>query len=154
MTYEKLLQIAEDEEIEVIEFDFVGNLKGLYENNYIGIRKDLETTKEKRCVFAEELGHYYTTVGNITDLKIVCNRKQEQKAKNWSYEKLIPLRSLIKASCEGCTNLYELSEYLDVTEQFLKDTLEFYQKKYGLYAELDNYCIYFNPLTVCEYKYI
>jgi Zn-dependent peptidase ImmA (M78 family) len=152
MTYEKLLQIAEHEEIEVIEFDFLGNLKGLYEDNYIGIRKNLNNT-EKKCVLSEELGHFYKTAGNITDLKSVCNRKQEAKARKYAFEKLIPLKNLIDASFNGCNNLFELAEYLEVTENFLIDTLEHYQRKYGLYAELDNYCIYFNPLTVCKYNY-
>ncbi len=153
MTYEALLRIAEDEKIEVIEFNFVGNLKGLYEDNYIGIRKNISTTTEKKCILAEELGHYYTTAGNIIDMKNICNQKQEARARNWSYEKLVPLKSLIKASREGCTNLYELAEYLEVTEDVLKATLEHYKRKYGLYVEVDYYCIYFDPLTVCKYNY-
>lgn len=152
MTFEQLAQIAEDENIEFIEMTFPGDLKGLCKYKKIGINKKLNST-EKRCVLAEELGHYYTTVGNITDLKSVCNRKQEIKARKYAFETLVPLKSIIKASCEGCINLYELAEYLDVTERFLSDTLEHYQRKYGLYVELDNYCIYFNPLTVCKYNY-
>lgn len=153
MTYEGLIQIAEDEEIEVIEFNFPANLKGLYRNDFIGIKKNIVTITEKKCVLAEELGHYYTTTGNITDLKSVSNRKQELKARNWSYEKLVPLISLIKASQECCTNFYELAEYLDVTEEFLKDALQHYKNKYGLFKEVDDYCIYFDPLTICKYNY-
>jgi len=153
MTYEGLIQIAEDEEIEVIEFDFLGNLKGLYRNDFIGIKRNIVTITEKKCILAEELGHYYATTGNIIDTKNVCNRKQELMARHWSYEKLVPLKSIIKASFEGCTNLFELAEYLDVTENFLRDVLNFYESKYGLYAEVDNYCIYFSPLTVCKYNY-
>lgn len=151
--YEELLQEAEDNNIEVLEFTFHGNNKGMYINCVIAIRSDIKTYTEKKCILTEELGHHYMTIGNITDLKSVCNRKQERQARKWSYEKLVPLRNLIKASYSGCTNLYELAEYLDVTEEFLKDTLQYYQNKYGLYAEVDNYCIYFNPLTVCKYNY-
>jgi hypothetical protein len=153
MTYEQVVQAIYDEDIEIIEFDFRGGLKGLYSDNTIAIRSDIIITTEKKCILVEELGHHYTTTGNITDLKNVSNRKKELIARKWSYEKLVPLRNLINASYSGCTNLYELAEYLDVTEEFLKDTLQYYQNKYGLYAELDNYCIYFNPLTVCKYNY-
>jgi hypothetical protein len=125
----------------------------MYADSTIAIRNDIETTTEKKCILCEELEHHYTSIGNIVDLKSVCNRKQERQARKWSYEKLIPLKSLIKASFSGCTNLYELAEYLDVTEMFLKDALFHYQNKYGLYAEVGNYCIYFNPLTVCKYNY-
>ncbi len=97
--------------------------------------------------------YHYTTFGNIIALESVQNRKQERQARKWSYEKLIPLKSIITASFECCTNIYELAEYLDVTEEFLKETLQHYQEKYGLYTEVDSYCIYFNPLTVCKYNY-
>jgi hypothetical protein len=80
-------------------------------------------------------------------------QKQELKARKYAYEKLITLKDIIKASYTGCTNLFELAEYLDVTQQFLKETLQHYQNKYGLYAEVGNYCVYFNPLTVCKYNY-
>jgi Zn-dependent peptidase ImmA (M78 family) len=153
MTYEALLQIAEDDKIEVYEMTFPGGIKGLYSDNTIAIRSDIPTTIEKKCILAEELGHHHATTGNIIDLKSVCNRKQERQARKWSYEKLFPLKSIIKASYSGCNNLYELAEYLDVTEEFLKEALEYYQSKYGLYAEVGNYCVYFSPLTVCKYKY-
>ena len=151
--YEELLQTADDEGIEVIEFTFKSDIKGLYSDNSIAISRKLNTTTEKKCILAEELGHYYTSEGNIVDLKNICNRKQERQARNWSFEKLVTLKSLIKASFECCTSLYELAKYLDVTEEFLKEALDYYQSKYGLYTEVDNYCIYFNPLTVCKYKY-
>lgn len=153
MTYEDLLQIADDEQIQVYEMTFPTNLNGLCKANKIGISDKLTFT-EKKCVLAEELGHYYTTVGNIIDLKPIQNRKQEIKARKWSFERLVPLKSIIEASFDGCINLYELAEYLDVTEEFLKDTLQHYQNKYGLFVEVDDYCIYFNPLTVCKYNFI
>jgi len=153
MTYDDLLQEADSNNIEIIEFTFDSNCKAMCVDNVIAMSVKLNNIKEKRCVLAEELGHQFTSSGNIIDLKSVCNRKQELKARNWSYEKLIPLKILIKASYEGCTNLFELAECLDVTEEFLKDTLQYYQNKYGLYTEVDNHCIYFNPLTVCKYSY-
>jgi len=153
MTYEQLAKIAEDEDIEIIEFTFKSGVEGLYSDGTITMNPKIETTTEKKCVLAEELGHYYTTSGDIIDVKNVCNQKQELKARNWSYEKLVPLKTLIEASSERCTNLFELAEYLDVTEEFLKDTLQHYESKYGLFTEVGDYCIYFSPLTVCKYSY-
>lgn len=153
MTYEQLAEIAYEENIELIEFNFKSGIKGLYSDNTIAISKKLETSTEKKCVLAEELGHYYTTAGNILDMEDVSNRKQELAARKWSYEKLIPLSALIKALYSGCTNLFELADYLNVTEEFLKDALAHYESKYGLYTEFEDYCIYFNPLTVCKYNY-
>lgn len=38
-----------------------------------------------------------------------------------------------------------MADYLDVTEDFLKDALESYRRKYGIYTEIDNYIIFFEP---------
>ncbi len=35
--------------------------------NRIAIKQDLPTQKEKACVLAEELGHFYTSTGNILE---------------------------------------------------------------------------------------
>ncbi len=152
MTYEQLIHFAENDKIEVIEFNFKSGIKGLYCDDTIAINPKIETSTEKKCILAEELGHYYTSSGDILDQNDISNKKQELKARRWGYEKLVPLKNLISAS-SSCTNLYELAEYLDVTEEFLIEALQHYQNKYGLYAEVDNYCIYFNPLTVCKYNY-
>ena len=40
---------------------------------------------------AEELGHHYTTVGDILDQTNVSNRKQERLARVWAYNRRIGL---------------------------------------------------------------
>ena len=118
-----------------------GRIKG----NRIAIRKSIDTSREKACVLAEELGHYHTTVGDILDQSITENRKQEQRARAWAYNKLVNLQGIINAYEAGCQNLYEASELLDVTEEFLLEALEFYKNKYGISVEIDNYVIFFEP---------
>ena len=108
------------------------------------------TTTEKACVLAEELGHHYTTVGNILNQSSVENRKQELKARIIAYDKMIGLSGIIKAYNAGCRNRYEVSEYLDVTEEFLIDALSHYESKYGLCTTYEKYLIYFNPLGVLK----
>lgn len=125
-----LLTIAECEGIEVFEFELPERIKGLYYENSIVINKKLKTNKERKCVLGEELGHYFTSVGDILNLKIESNRKQEIRAKNWAIQKLVPFDELVLAFQEGYTNVYELSEYFDVTEDFMKESILFYQRKY------------------------
>ena len=46
----------------------------------------------------------------------------------------------------GYKSLYdEMADYLDVTEDFLKDALKSYRRKYGIYTEIDNYIVFFEP---------
>ena len=122
-----------------------GRIKG----NNIYLRKDMTTT-EKACVLAEELGHHYTTVGNILDQSKAENRKQERRARLWAYRKMFDLIDLVSAYKHGCRNRYEIAEYLEVTEEFLQDALGTYKEKYGLYAKVDQYMICFEPLAVGE----
>lgn len=143
MKYNTLLEEANAEGLSIKERPFKtydGRIKG--KNIYL--RKDMNTT-EKTCVLAEELGHYYTTVGNILDMSVVSNRKQERQARLWAYNKQIGLTGLIRAYEAGCTNRYETAEYLEVTEEFLEECIQCYREKYGEYKIVDNYTIYFIP---------
>lgn len=152
--HEELLKYVEENNIELIEIPLHGKLKGLYGDNIIAINNKLETSVEKACILAEELGHYHTSSGNILDQTDIRNKKQEKRARCWSYEKLVDILDLINAFKYGINNRYELAEYLDVTEEFLEDTIAHYYRKYGTYCEVGNYVVYFNPLAVLEvWKY-
>ena len=143
MLYENLLIEYSNSHLIIKEKDLPVN-KGRIKGNKIAIRRNL-STKEKCCVLAEELGHCYTTVGNILDQSDEWSRKQEQQARFWAYNKLIGLNGIVNSYKHGCHNLYEMAEYLDVTESFLADALERYRSKYGVFTTLDNYIIYFEP---------
>lgn len=118
-----------------------GRIKG----KRVAIRKDIKTTTEKACVLAEELGHYHTTYGNILYQSSVSDRKQELRARAWAYNKMIGLIGIIEAYKQGCHSVYDTAEYLDVTEEFLSEAIQYYKAKYGIYAKIDNYVIYFEP---------
>ncbi len=143
MTYEELLDEADRNNIVTKEKNLISS-DGRIKGNCIAIRKGLETVK-KKCVLAEELGHYYTTVGNIVELKSQSDVKQEHRARVWAYEKLITIGDLIRCFEAKCQTSYDYAKYLDVTEAFLIDTLNYYKQKYGLFVKYDSYIIYFEP---------
>lgn len=146
MNYENLLDDANDSGITLDEkYTFDSRLKGLYIDNNIALSSDLETSAEKSCILAEELGHHYTSSGNIIDMSVVANRKQELHARAWAYNRLIGLYGIINAYRSGCRNGYEIAEHLNITEEFLAEALQYYRNKYGLCTTVDNYVIYFEP---------
>ena len=142
MTYEDLLKETDDEII--VKEKPLQSADGRIKNNRIAIRSDIPTV-QKACVLAEELGHYRTTVGNIIDLQDIRNIKQERKARIWAYDKMIGLTGLIRAFEHGCHGRYEIAEYLEVTEEFLQDAVNYYESKYGEFTTIDHYIINFNP---------
>ena len=144
--YEELMIEADNAGISIDEdFHFNGNLSGLYIDGNIALSDNLKTTTEKACVLAEELGHHYTSVGNIIDMSDVQNRKQERQARLHGYNRMIGLTGLIQAYEAGCTNRYEIAEFLDVTEEYLQECVDCYRDKYGIGTEVDNYYVMFIP---------
>lgn len=152
MLYEDLLIEADMSNLIVKEKPLINN-DGFISGNRIAIRKNIATTTEKACVLAEELGHHYTTTGNILDQQNVVNAKQELHARTWAYNECIGLIGIVKAFESGCKSLYEMADYLNVTEDFLKDALESFRRKYGIYTEIDNYFIFFEPYISVMRKY-
>ena len=151
--YEILLDAADIQNVTVDETShFCGTrIKGLYLDNHIAINKDLDSDIQKKCILAEELGHYHTTVGDIMDQSSDANRKQELRARLWGYNKLVGLHGIISGYKAGCQSAYDLAEHLGVTEEFLLEALQCYRSKYGVYTRFDNYAIYFEPtLSVLE----
>lgn len=64
MNYEGLLDEAYSLDLIVKEAKFIGN-KGRIKGNRIAIKRDIPALREKSCILAEELGHYYTSYGDI-----------------------------------------------------------------------------------------
>lgn len=140
--YEEL--IDEHNDVEFIEYQFNSErIKGLYSNGVVATSNKLSTNK-KNGTIAEELGHHHTSSGDIIDMDSTSNRKQELRARVWAYDKLINLQGFIDAFEHHCTNLYETAEFLDVTEEFLIDSINAYMHKYGCYVKYKNYVIEFD----------
>ena len=129
-TYEKMLIDASNNGFEIVEKNFKSDAKGLCKGKKIGIRKDMSDT-EKACVLAEELGHYYTSVGNILDQNNVNNKKQELVARRWATNILLCPADLIEACRAGNEYISDIAEYLGVTSEFLIDAINVFSAKYG-----------------------
>lgn len=142
-TYDDMLVEADKHNLTTREkklLAYNGRIKG----KRIAINRTL-TEREKKCILAEELGHYLTGSGDILDQSSAANRKQELRGRLWAYNRLIGLRGIVSAYKSGCRNMPDVADYLDVTEDFLQEALLCYRRKYGIYVKLDNYVIYFEP---------
>lgn len=100
---------------------------GLYADDCIWVNGNMPECR-RYCVLAEEIGHYETSVGDILDQTDVSNRRQERAARKWAYEKILPIENILFAAQDGHTEIWDMAEYLEVDETFLKDAL----KHYGL----------------------
>ena len=105
------------------------------------------TLADRTSVSYHEAGHHYTMYepGQPS--------RNESRADRWAARKLVPVISLIDALAAGCNNLFEVAEYLQVSENFLYKTLDIYKLIYGEYTEFENWVVAFRPrLSAYNYR--
>lgn len=147
MTYDDLTQEASDQGLEIKEKPLWGS-DGRIKGNKIAIREDIETSVQKKCVLAEEIGHYCTTVGNIVRIQDVNGLKLERKARRWAHDLLINFEKLYQSKLNGCITLSEVAEYIGVTDEFLIEAIENLHMRYGDYLYTDKYIVSFDPFDI------
>lgn len=150
--YEQLL--AENEHIKIKDtHSLPDGYSGFYKDGIILIDKDLSETRKAEVLF-EELAHHKLTYGNILDQSKDINRKFENYARRHGYEAALPLRIIVEAHNYGVSNLYELAEYVQLSEGYIAEILKHYKSKYGIGTHYGEYLITFDPLRVFKYKEI
>ncbi|MCC3755543.1 ImmA/IrrE family metallo-endopeptidase [Staphylococcus capitis] len=126
---------------------------GFYINGKIYINSNLSETRKAEVLY-EELAHHKLTYGNILDQSKDINRKFENYARRYGYEAALPLRIIVEAHNYGVNNLYELAEYVQLSEEHVLEILNHYKNKYGIGTHYGEYLITFDPLRVFKYKEI
>ncbi|PNZ87393.1 ImmA/IrrE family metallo-endopeptidase [Staphylococcus devriesei] len=130
-----------------------GDFEGFYDNGVILIDKNLSETRKAEVLY-EELAHHKLTYGNILDQSKWINRKFENYARRHGYEAALPLRIIVEAHNYGVSNLYELAQYVQLSEEHVLEILEYYKQKHGIGTHYGNYSITFEPLRVFRMYHI
>lgn len=100
MELNNLTNIAEREKINIVNFKMKKTKARIIEHDNNCIFMDyskIKTTKEEKCLLAEELGHYYYSSYYTLHSDQNFIDKQEYRAKKWSYYVLIPYENLKSA---------------------------------------------------------
>lgn len=143
--YEKLLIEVEPKGIQVYEEDLYTSKEcGYCIGDTIIINSNMNNT-QKKCVLAEEIGHYKLTVGDISKLKTVNDKKQELKARRWGYKHIVSLERIIEAIECNCINRYEIAEYIGITDKYFEECINDYKKQYGVSIAYGKYVFMFEP---------
>ena len=120
-----------DNELKFVFMDMKTKLKALLINKtvYVNSNYDFEDVIE---YVAEEIGHY-ETLGegvDISDYRIINNRKWELIGREWGYKKLVPIEKLKEfVSNHEVVYDYDLAEEFGVSEHFIEETVEMYKRK-------------------------
>ncbi len=89
----------------------------------------IETVAEEKVHLAHELGHCET--GSFYNIysSLDIREKQERRADGWAVLKLMPFCDFKNALSLGFTEIWELAEYFEVTEEFVLKAIKYYREK-------------------------
>jgi Zn-dependent peptidase ImmA (M78 family) len=126
-----LIKLATQHGIVIEYWDFASPLQGVYWApadlpSVIGLSKALfESRARFRCVLAEELGHYFTTVENAIPCTHFHYRDRlwvsrvEYQALRWAALYLMPTKQVVQAFRDGARERWELAEWFEVTGEMV-----------------------------------
>lgn len=127
---QELYRIAKSSDIPIIMLDIPENGSMCLQTEqrcYIGMDHSvLDSEASRRVHLGHELGHCKTgAFYNIYAARDV-RQKHENRADKWAIKKLVPKDELDKAIDAGYTEIWSLAEYFDVTEDFMKKAVCWY----------------------------
>ena len=86
----------------------------------------LRSEADERNKLGHELGHCCTGSFYNEYSDYDCRQRHENRADKWSIETLIPVEELDDAVARGCTEIWELAEHFQVSEEFIRKAVCYY----------------------------
>lgn len=93
----------------------------------IGIDCTNMTDSQEKTQLAHEIGHCETGSFYSRYVKVDSRQRHENRADRWAIQKLIPKNEFNKALENGHTELWDLADYFEVTEDFMKKVICLYR---------------------------
>lgn len=131
MELSSLYAFAKQQNIEVLPFPMKenGSMSVQADNGLCVIGMDdsvRDGARQERVHLGHELGHCITGSFYSIYTAIDCRQRHENKADKWAIQALVPMEDLDAAIAGGCTELWELAERFEVTEEFIKKAVCYY----------------------------
>ncbi|MBW7573879.1 ImmA/IrrE family metallo-endopeptidase [Caproiciproducens faecalis] len=98
-------------------------------NGEYGIFLDLacfQSIKSYKECLAHELGHCATGCTHKVSSPLDLVAKHEYKANRWAIERYVPFEDLQAAFMQGYSEIWQLAEYFDLPESFIKKVVDYY----------------------------
>ena len=129
MQLDTLYGIAERKGIRIHGYPFK-KIVSMSTNGNIGIDfKKIKNSREHKTVVAHELGHCSTGSFYNIKSKFETVERMECRADRWAVSQLIPFEKYYHALTSGITEIWQLAEHFEVTEEFMKKTAQLYEAK-------------------------
>lgn len=127
----QLYQLAQQENIEVLSYPLPqnGSMSVMLDGGqcFVGLDPSLrDGSVQERVHLCHELGHCVTGSFYNIYAAVDSRRRHENRADKWAVTTLISVEELDNAIAQGCTEVWELAEYFQVTEAFIRKALCWY----------------------------
>lgn len=127
----QLYDLAEQQNIPVLSFPLekTGSMSVMLDSGacYVGMDPSVQDGGcEERVHLSHELGHCLTGSFYNIHAAVDCRQRHENRADKWAVTTLIPVDDLDDAVADGCTEVWELAERFQVTEEFVKKAVCYY----------------------------
>lgn len=131
MHTQALYDLARQQNIEVLTHPLpqTGSLSVMLEGGrcFVGLDRSVcDGATQERVHLSHELGHCVTGSFYNIYAAVECRQRYENRADKWAISTLIPVEDLDEAVAQGCTEIWELAERFQVTEEFMRKTVCYY----------------------------
>lgn len=131
MQIRSLYDLAQQQNIEVLNYPMAhsGSMSVMLEDGQCFIGMDASVRDggvQERVHLSHELGHCVT--GSFYNIYAAVDHRQrhENRANKWAIHALIPVEELDDAIAQGCTEVWELADRFQVTEDFIRKAVCLY----------------------------
>lgn len=131
MELNKLYDIATRENISIEDFKMKNKaiIERIDKEYYIGLNySKIESITEEKELLAEELGHYYCNAFYNSNSDFSTISKKEYRANKWKCTILVSVNDFIDAFKKGLKNIYEIAEYLNLSENTVAFAYNYYKE--------------------------
>lgn len=132
MTVNELYDSAEENDVPILEYDLTPfDSMALQDDDFrccVGLNSKKKFTQaELKVILAHELGHCKTGsfYNRYSKFDLVC--QHEYRANRQAVLDLVPYEDLMEALQDGITEVWELAEHFDVTEDFIRTVFKHYE---------------------------
>lgn len=131
MSTRQLYDLAQQQNIPVLSFPLekTGSMSVMLDSGecFVGMDPKVQDgASQERVHLSHELGHCVTGSFYNIHAAVDCRQRHENRADKWAVTALIPVDDLDDAVAQGCTEVWELAERFQVTEDFVKKAVCYY----------------------------
>lgn len=120
------------DELDVLIFPCVTrkNISISSQDGYIGIDETKIPTNAELCTaLMHEAGHFVSGAFYLPYSSFILREQAEYRANKAAILRYLPRAAIFDCMLHGITELWQLAEHFDVTEDFMREALEYYREQ-------------------------